>query len=156
MVTEVRHTAYLSLAVIDVIANLANPQSSGASAGRPRAGDTGWSAIYLPDGASASEIGVIEAAFAAFDSLTPLASLTVIPGDDATETIITLAIADSDMKWVIVDSLGDVVGEGDEATVAGVLTLEFATNVPDVYDIYLIRKTGDFACGHVTITVTEV
>lgn len=132
--------------VLDRIARLIEPGIYGVSSG-------GGKTVIHNVGANT---GLLSGAMTAFDSLLPLVAPGSIPDDGVTEASITLNIADANLDYLIVDSNGAIVGEGTEATVAGVLTLEFSSAVAGVFDIWVLRKTGDYACGHVRVTVTEV
>ena len=153
MVLSVSHDAKLDIHVLNRLARLAVIRCSGAGNGNPESG--GFSMVYLPDDASAPDIALINAMYAAWDTLSINATLSVIPNDDTTVTTLTISTADSSLGWMVIDSEGSLVGQGDVTPVAGVVTLTFKTSVADVYNIWVHRKTGDFACGMVQIVVSE-
>jgi len=143
--------------LLNKVTRLANPNIYGVrtkQSTNPQV--SSYAIVDMPDGASAVDISLMQTIMAQYNTLGLSVDNAVIPADDTTLATITLNTADAELAWCIVDSLGDIVGEGDANPVAGVLTLTFKTSVSDAYDIWVIRKTADFATGKVRVTATEV
>lgn len=148
---DISHPQRLEILVLDYAAKLAFNQVLGVSTG-----DYG-SVIHVRDDVGSAVIAKMETVLTAFGTLVVNTSAASIPGDDTTVATISSNTVDSSLDWLLVDlQTGDVLGSGTENAVAGVVSLNFKTSVPGSYDIWLVRKTGDFATGKAHVTVTEV
>lgn len=149
MTVSIEYTEKYPVDVLTTQAALADAEVLGSSNG------PGWTKVFLPNEASNAQITALNGVLASFDTLVVNATDLSIPNDDATPTVITVLTADAELAWYVLDSEGVLVGNGNAAAIAGVVTLNFKTSVADVYDIWVGRKVGDFATGMVRITVTE-
>lgn len=86
----------------------------------------------------------------AMNTLLVLATKTEIQADGVDQTVITMVTVDTALDWILFSD-GEIIGSGTEAAVAGVVTLEFESDVGGAYEIWLVRRTGDYATGRVVV-----
>lgn len=148
---DISHGVQFDIAALTASAKLIHPQILGVSCG-PKG-----SVIHLADGTVGAVQGQMEGLLTSFGSLVVNVNPNTIPADDSTTSSITMNTIDAEVDWLLVDvETGVVLGNGTEAAVAGVVSLSFKTGAVGIYDIWLLRKAGDFATGKVRVTVTEV
>lgn len=148
---NILHPERFEILVLDHAAKQAFAETLGVSVG-------GYgSIIHVREDVGSAVVSLLEGVLSAFGSLLVTASAASIPADDSTSTTISCSTPDAALDWLLVDAeTGDVLGSGSENAVAGVVSLSFKTGVAGVYDVWLLRKTGNFATGKVRVTVTEV
>lgn len=138
--------------LLDTLAHLANPSAVGISTGPY------GTIVHMPDSANPSEQSVIQTLLNQADTLAVAAVKTVMNEGDA-DPVITCDDArisgDAEVNYlVLLDD--EVYAEGTASVVSSEATLNLVSPVAGVYDIFLYRRTGDYASGSVRITVNEV
>lgn len=79
--------------------------------------------------------------------------MTMNEGD--ADPVITISSSDAGLGYIVLLD-GDDYDTGDVAVIAGTATLNLVSPVAGAYQIFVYRKTGDYASGSVLIRVNEV
>jgi hypothetical protein len=104
------------------------------------------SIIHVPGQDTARALDI----FANWNSLAVNKSKGVLIADGVDSVAISLNTNDAQVNWYLVLD-GNIVGEGVEPSVAGVVTLNFSTGIAGNYQVWILRQTGNFASGFVSI-----
>lgn len=91
-----------------------------------------------------------QAVLAAMDSLIVAVDKAIIAADDVDTAVVSMATSDVALDWLLIQD-DMILGSGTEAAAAGVVSLDFSIDTPGVYDIWLVRRVGDYATGKVTV-----
>lgn len=110
--------------------------------------------LHLPDSASASDQNKAQKIFDNWDNLSPNIDKTSMNVGDA-DPVITYETSDAEVGYLVLLDRR-VYASGNEAPIAGTVTLELDAPEAGEYAIYVYRKQGNFASGSVSITVNEV
>jgi len=83
--------------------------------------------------------------------------ITMIEGD--ADPVITCSdpniATDTNVNYLVLLD-GDNFAEGTAPIIVGEVTLNLISPVAGIYDIYIYRTVGSYACGSITIMVSEV
>jgi len=146
---SVKHASVLPTEVIDAIAKTIG--AIGVSTGPY------GTAVHVADDTSNDDLYAISDALNGYGTLPVSADKTTMTEGDADPVISCndAAIAgDSDVGYVALLD-GGLYDSGVESVVGGAVNLTLGSPVDGVYDIYIFRRSGNYASGGVTITVSE-
>ena len=137
----------VNIYLLDTVARaILGDNISGVSAG-PRA------VIHLLNDSPSNQV-IANTILNQYGSLSVVADKTaMIEGDD--DPVITVASTDAELGYfVLLDD--EEYDSGDVTVITGVATLNLVDPVAGIYQIFVYRKTGDFASGSIQIIVSEV
>ncbi len=142
----------LKIATVNaVMKHLYGADCFGASVGRNQ------TRVHLQDDIDTS---LAENYFNNVDKLNVTVDKHTIDGDNVDTATVTINDAlisgDAVLFYTVVDANGVLLASDTVDVTAGSATLEFATNLANVYTISVSRVDGNYASGSVTITVNEV
>lgn len=114
--------------------------------------------VHLLESATGNDLIKIEQAVAAYGSLVVTTSKNAIASDGVDEAVITCndvrVQADPNVNYRVLLGHG-VYAKGVAAVAGGVVTLEFSTETPGIYQIEILRSQGTYIAGYVTIEAAE-
>jgi hypothetical protein len=149
---ELTSTTIVNAQVIDKVAKVAVPTCTGVSTGPY------GTRVHLPDGTSQANQDKVQDAIDNWNSLVVTASVSSMDEGDS-DPVVTCAdasiSADAEVGYLILFD-GVEYADGLDTVTAGESELTLISPEAGVYDIYVWRTVGNFASGHVQITVNEV
>lgn len=112
--------------------------------------------VHLSDSSPDRQL-IARAILDAYATLPVRASASVLTEDDPAPQIVCASalIADDGQMGYVVLLDGEIYAEGVTPIIAGGVTLNLIDPVAGVYDVFLFRQRGDYACGMVQIHVME-
>jgi len=114
--------------------------------------------IHLPDGATTAQQSIAQSILDNYGALPVSASATALSEGDS-DPVMTCddssIVSDSDMGYVVLLD-GDIYAEGTTSVDSGEATLTLVSPIAGVYEVFLYRRTGNYASGSIQITVSEV
>jgi len=134
--------------VMDTILRTAIPTAIGVSTGPY------GTILHLAENSSPADQTIANNLLDNFGGLIVSADKTTMTEGDA-DPIITVSSGDAELGYVVLLD-GDEYDTGDVSVIAGTATLNLVNPVAGAYQIFVFRKTGDYASGSVLIMVNEV
>ncbi len=76
-----------------------------------------------------------------------------IAANDIDTAVISMSTIDNALDWLLVVD-DEIWGSGTELAVAGLISMNFSIDTPGRYEIWFVRRVGDYATGKVIVEAT--
>lgn len=148
MIVDVQKAGIFRHSVLAQMMNRAfGEQSQGVQSGVTTSGKGARLHLLVDSGQNQAKANAI---LDNYDTLTVQTDKLEINDDDVDTATITCATIDPDMDWIAMLD-GEVYATGTVSAVAGVVTLTLHSAVAGTFEVWIMRRTGTYASGHVTI-----